>query len=79
VSKYPNDSRGRVFQAVEDKLATAKDDLRRAKRRFRRVIDLDQLYGESGQTCREILRGYKNQVGQWEYSLDWLQRAAKDP
>lgn len=39
------------------------DDLERANRAFGRMTDaqLDQQYGESGKTCREIWQTYKDE------------------
>lgn len=49
----------KLFQIVEH---AAGDDLTRARQAFGRLSDaeLDKPYGQSGQTCRQILKQYED-------------------
>jgi hypothetical protein len=47
------------------------DDLYRAKRQFGWMKDeeLDREYGDSGKTCREIVRGYEEHAAEVDAAL----------
>lgn len=61
-----------VFEIVESALRNAADNLARAKLAFgkMRPDELDKEYGSSGQTCREILEGYQDEVSKIERHLE---------
>lgn len=52
------------------------DDLERAEKAFAHISppDLDQEYGASGRTCREILQSYRNERADWQAARDLLTR-----
>ena len=51
------------------------DDLERAECAFRGMSEkeLDQQYGQSGNTCREILDGYRKKRQLHKESMDYLE------
>lgn len=51
------------------------DDLERAEAAFRGMTDtdLDQEYGQSGSTCREILEGYQQRRLEWQEANEYLE------
>lgn len=62
-------------QVILDALQRYKgDDLERAEFAFKNLPDdkLDKEYGQSGQTCREILEGYRQQRAEVENAFLWL-------
>jgi hypothetical protein len=59
-------------------IATATgDNLERCSAAFRNMSnsELDQEYGTSGHTCREILQGYKDDRERNKGALEWFNRA----
>lgn len=51
------------------------DDLERAEMAFANRPDLlDHEYGQSGQTRRQILEGYRKGRTEWQAALDLLER-----
>lgn len=52
------------------------DDLERAEDAFRGMSDdeLDRQYGQSGQTRREILDGYREYRKEWAAAMAWLEK-----
>lgn len=51
------------------------DDLERAKAAFRNHTpdDMRRQYGQSGQTCQQIVDGYQADRDERQAALDWLQ------
>ena len=62
-----------VLRALE---AMKGDDLERATAYFGRLTEeqLDQEYGASGCTCREIWDGYKKQRQEIETAIKWVEQ-----
>jgi hypothetical protein len=52
------------------------DDLERATAAFKHLSDeqLDKEYGQSGQTCRQILDGYKKRRKEWNAANRCLEK-----
>jgi len=50
------------------------DDLERAKHAFRGKTqeEMDKEYGQSGQTCRQILEEYEQHVKRVTEAMEWL-------
>ena len=55
------------------------DDLERLEARFQSLSDedLDKPYGQSGQTCRELLHEEKERRSRWQQASDFFEAAAK--
>lgn len=53
------------------------DDLERATDAFANYTDkeMQQLYGQSGMTCQQILDGYKRDRAEREAALEWAKQA----
>lgn len=51
------------------------DSLERAKMSFKNMTDeqLDNQFGQSGRTCREILAGYQQDRDRHEAAVYWLE------
>ncbi len=60
-----------VRYAVNLQLGNAYDNLIRARVAARSHAMLAP-YGESGQTLREIIEGYADEVVRWQAAIDWL-------
>lgn len=61
-----------IIRGLKNDLADAGDNLYRAKAAFGKMSDeeLDGEYGQSGETCREILRGYQEWHDKAQAALD---------
>jgi len=55
-----------ILRLIDSDIGAAKDNIIRAEIGFRN-IDMSEKYGNSNQTCQEIMAGYKS----------WLERANK--
>jgi hypothetical protein len=57
------------------------DDLYRARNAFRNCTQaqLDEQYGESGRTRREILAGYEAHEARINAAIEWVKRVGDTP
>ena len=60
-----------VQQVLEDAVGNAEDNLVRAQIMFQSYTpkQMQQKYGESGQTCQQILDGYRTRYNELEAEL----------
>lgn len=62
----------RVTKLVRERLGLARDNYHRARSAFRGK-DLSEQHGESGKTRGDVLRGYEDDVQDWERELRALE------
>ena len=60
-----------IVKAVELQLSLARDNLERANRKFSGLSadGMRSEYGQSGESCSNILSGYQTDVKRWEAAL----------
>ena len=68
-----------VLYILDHSLGGAFDNLHRAKRAFGGLSEeqLDSPYGDSGQTCREVLRGYEDEHDKVYRATEWFKYITK--
>jgi len=66
-----------VLKIVKNALAGAEDNLYRANMQFGKMNDkqLSENYGQSEQTCGEILEGYQTRKAELERCVNWVNSA----
>lgn len=66
-----------VLKIVKNALAGAEDNLYRANMQFGKMNDkqLSEKYGQSEQTCGEILEGYQTRKAELERCISWVNSA----
>ena len=66
-----------VLKIVQNALGGAEDNLYRANMQFGKMTakELEQEYGQSGNTCGSILSGYQNRVAELKRCVAWVNSA----
>jgi len=64
----------KVLQIVENALGSAEDNLYRADSQFGKMTasELLEEYGESGEQCGEIYKGYKERERELRQCVEWV-------
>jgi len=65
---------------LDQSLGNTYDNLFRAKRAFNGLSEeqLNNPYGESGQTCHEVLQGYQDEHDTMHATMEWFKLITKD-
>ncbi len=69
-----------IKEALRNRLGNAQDNFARAKRQFQYYTQeqLDQEYGESSSTCRQLLKDYQTNVDNCDNAIKWFEKTLKD-
>ena len=73
------DKRAKVIQAAERMLGGAGDNLQRAKLSFGSLSSefMQKQFGQSGQTCQQVLDGYQKEYDEWVSVLAYAKENLK--
>ncbi len=69
--------KNKVLEIVKNALGGAEDNLYRANLQFGRmtVDELSKEYGQSGNTCEDVMQGYRDAEEEMKQCVAWVESA----
>lgn len=66
--------REKVLEILKRNLSGAEDNALRAHMQFGKMSDaqLDQQWGQSGRSCRDVYEGYKKDLDEAKACVEWV-------